>query len=431
MATFRQRGLMNLKNAPRHPCLMAPEFEPASGSASVLTDLGPEEDGGAAWTRRQKERVPVLYVDIPDSATLAALGSERADICVSIYLRTNPATHETAGERIELKNLVKQAVTRLETSSADHLQVAELSGHLHDLVEDDEFWRHQARSLAIFATPERIRTFRVPNLLEPIVVVSDRYYLKPLLRTVTFPNAAYVLALAEGSVRLVEVFADLPPAVVHIDNMPKDAASAVGRSSVNDRSPSGRLHAWEGQKVLLRQFARSVDRALRTHLGRSDIPLVLAAAQPLASIYRSINTYPHLAATTIEGSPGSLSDGALAERARAVLDGIYREELAGLRTLFDTRENQGRATTDMDRAARAATFGAVAILMVDIDEITLGTVDEESGAVTFANDTDALSYGVVDEIAYRVMRAGGRVLGVRRNDMPGGQPLAAILRYAA
>jgi hypothetical protein len=183
--------------------------------------------------------------------------------------------------------------------------------------------------------------------------------------------------------------------------------------------------------VLLRQFARSVDRALRTHVGRSDIPLVLAAAQPLASIYRSINTYPHLAATTIEGSPGSLSDGALAERARAVLDGIYREELAGLRTLFDTRENQGRATTDMDRAARAATFGAVAILMVDIDEITLGTVDEESGAVTFANDTDALSYGVVDEIAYRVMRAGGRVLGVRRNDMPGGQPLAAILRYAA
>lgn len=74
---------------------------------------------------------------------------------------------------------------------------------------------------------------------------------------------------------------------------------------------------------------------------------------------------------------------------------------------------------------------AVAILLVDIDEITLGTVDEESGAVTLANDADALSYGIVDEIAYRVMRAGGRVLGVRRDDMPGGKPLAAILRYAA
>lgn len=373
----------------------------------------------------------MLHVDIPGAALLAALGSERADICVSIYLRTNPATHDTTGERIELKNLVKEAITRLETNGADHRRVADLSDHLHDLVEDHDFWRHQARSLAIFATPESVRTFRVPNLLEPIVVVSDRFHLKPLLRTVTFPNAAYVLALAEGSVRLVEVFADLPAAEVKVEGLPKDAASATGRSTVNDRSPSGRLHAWEGQKVLLRQFARSVDRALRAHLAGSDIPLVLAAAQPLESIYRSINTYPHLAPATIEGSPGALSDGELAERARAVLDGIYREELAGLRSLFDTREGQGRATTDMDHAARAATFGAVAILLVDIDEITLGTVDEESGAVTFASDTDAFSYGVVDEIAHRVMRAGGRVLGVRRDDMPGGQPLAAILRYAA
>lgn len=363
---------------------------------------------------------------------LAALGAERADICVSIYLRTNPATHETAGERIEFKNLAKDAIARLEANGADRRRVAELSDHLNDLVEDHEFWRHRARSLAIFATPESIRTFRVPNLLEPIVAVSDRFHLKPLLRAVTFPNAAYVLALAEGSVRLVEVFADLPPAAVKIDGLPKDAASAVGRSTVNDRSPSGRLHAWEGQKVLLRQYARSVDRALRARLAGSDIPLVLAAAQPLASIYRSVNTYPHLALATIEGSPGTLTDRELAERARAVLDGIYREELAGLRALFDTRENQGRATTDMDHAARAATFGAVAILLVDIDEITLGTVDEESGAVTFANDADALSYGIVDEIAYRVMRAGGRVLGVRRDDMPGGgKPLAAILRYAA
>lgn len=258
----------------------------------------------------------MLHVDIPSTAMLAALGAERSDICVSIYLRTNPGTHEIAAERIELKNLVKDAITRLEANGADRRRIAEVSDHLLDLVEDQEFWRHQARSLAIFATPESTRTFRVPNLLEPIVVVSDRFHLKPLLRTVTFRNSAYVLALAEGSVRLVEVFADLPASAVTIEGLPKDAASATGRSTVNDRSPSGRLHAWEGQKVMLRQFARSVDRALRAHLAGSDIPLVLAAAQPLASIYRSINTYPHLAAATIEGSPGSLSDGELAERAR-------------------------------------------------------------------------------------------------------------------
>lgn len=371
----------------------------------------------------------MLHVDIPTAADLMNLASGRADICVSIYLRTTPVTQEAEGERIELKNLAKDAVNRLVENSANRRRVVALSEQLADLVDDNEFWRFQARSLAIFATPDNIKTFRVPNALEALVVVSDRFHLKPLLRAVTFPNVAYVLALAEGSVRFVEVFADLPAVAVKVEGMPKDAGSAVGRSSVNDRSPSGRLHGSEGQKVLLRQFARKVDHSLRGLISGSDIPLVLAATEPLASIYRSVSTYPRLAEATIEGSPGRLTDGQLAERARAVLDGLYRDELAALGTLFETRENQGRATTDVAQAARAATFGAVSILLVDIDEITPGAVDDDDGTVTFADHADATSYGVVDEIASRVIRSGGRVLGVRKDDIPGGKSLAAILRY--
>jgi hypothetical protein len=37
---------------------------------------------------------------------------------------------------------------------------------------------------------------------------------------------------------------------------------------------------------------------------------------------------------------------------------------------------------------------------------------------------------VVDEIARRALLTGARVLGVRKDDLPGGTPLAAILRYA-
>ena len=42
---------------------------------------------------------------------------------------------------------------------------------------------------------------------------------------------------------------------------------------------------------------------------------------------------------------------------------------------------------------------------------------------------DAVNYGVVDEIARRVLLARGRVLAVRRTDIPGDGPAAAILRY--
>ena len=83
------------------------------------------------------------------------------------------------------------------------------------------------------------------------------------------------------------------------------------------------------------------------------------------------------------------------------------------------------------RAARAATYGAVGSLLVDMDQAVHGTVDETDGRVVFAESAGADSYGVADEVARRVLGSGGQVLAVRAADMPEpGQPVAAILRWA-
>lgn len=370
----------------------------------------------------------MLYVDIPTSADILALTAHRGDICVSIYLRTTPVTQETRGDRIELKNLAKQAAQQLHAEGAEKRQAAAIAEQLDDLVDDNEFWRFQAHSLAIFATPENVRTFRVPNALEPMVMVADRFHVKPLFRAVSFPNSCYVLALAQLSVRLIEVSPDLPAVTVKVEDMPQDAGRAIRGAGEIDHWPSGRIQGAEGQKVLLRQFARNVDKALRPLLTGSDIPLILAATEPLASIYRSVNTYSHLARATIEGSPQATTDAQLGERARNILDGLYREEVAAWRRLFEARENQGRATTDIAQAARAATMGAVDSILVDIDEVIPGRIDD-AGGVIFAEQASTTNYGLVDEIAGRVIATGGRVVGVRKADIPRGEPLAAILRY--
>ncbi|MFL5335080.1 MAG: hypothetical protein ACJ8H8_18270, partial [Geminicoccaceae bacterium] len=78
---------------------------------------------------------------------------------------------------------------------------------------------------------------------------------------------------------------------------------------------------------------------------------------------------------------------------------------------------------------RYGTFGAIEALLVDIDEVVPGRIDEDTGAVTFVDAPGADSYGVVDEIADRALVTGARVLGVRKADIPGGAHLAAILRY--
>ena len=369
-----------------------------------------------------------MHTDIPTRADLQDLLATRAAACVSIYLPTAPEERGRR-DRLEFKQLSDDALRQLADASVGDDVVDALRDALEDLADDTDFWARQGHSLAVLATPSSLRTFQIANRLSPIVEVSDRFHVKPLLRSATFPQAAFVLALSQNAVRLIEVSPDEPPVELRIPDMPRDAASAVGKASLGDRSADGRVQGDEGLKVRLRQYSRKVDQALRPVLAGLDLPLILASTEPLESIFRSVSTYPHFAPTTILGNPDTTSDGELAEASRQVLDELYAQELTQLRSLYEQRVSQGRATDDLAAIARAATFGAVDTAFVDIDETVPGFVDEADGALTLDESDDAVNYGVVDEIARRVLLAGGRVLAVRQEDIPGPGSAAAILRY--
>jgi hypothetical protein len=126
--------------------------------------------------------------------------SVRDAACVSIYLPTAP--DERGGrDRLEFKNLAAEALEQLTAASIGRDSINNLRDMLDDLAGDDAFWARQAHSLAVFATPSGARTFQVANRLSPLVEVSDRFHVKPLLRSATFPQAAFVLALSGTVIR--------------------------------------------------------------------------------------------------------------------------------------------------------------------------------------------------------------------------------------
>src|SRR6202171_3334519 len=124
----------------------------------------------------------------------------------------------------------------------------------------------------------------------------------------TSPHDIFVLALAEESVRLIHAFTNFPPQRLQIPDLPRNAEEATRRPSFHVRAPRRRLQTLEGEKVRRHKYVRKGDRPVHGVLAGLSTPLVLAAQEPLASMFRSLNTYPRLADEMIEGNPALTTD---------------------------------------------------------------------------------------------------------------------------
>ncbi len=368
----------------------------------------------------------MLHNDVPSRSELESLASVVGTTCVSVYTPNEAATDAPDAHRLAFENQTRKALELVD----DPAERAALTEGLQDLSDDDDFWRYQSRTLVVLASGDHVHVHRVANHLEASETVGDRYFLKPLLRAVTFPQTAFIIALSEGAVRLIEISAEGPAETINVADMPKHAADHAGKSSLSDRAPKRRLQGTEGRKVRVRQYSRAVDQALRSLLSGRDVPLILAATEPIASIFRSVNSSPGLLAEGIDGNPEERSDADLAAAARGLLDGLYAEQLTEAQHVYEVRQGQGRAQSELADIARSATYGLVDTLFVDIDSFVPGTVDPQSGAIEYREAASGTGYDVVDEMARRALLQGGRILAVRSDEVPGGRKAAAILRYA-
>jgi len=280
----------------------------------------------------------------------------------------------------------------------------------------------------VLSIPGLMRMFRLPNSPKPLAEVADRLHLTPLIRAMTSPHDIFVLALAEESVRLIHAFVKFPPMRLQIPDPPGNAKQATQHPSFHVRAPRGRLQNLEGEKVLLHKYVRKVEQAIHNVFAGLNTPLVVAAEEPLASMYRSLNSYPGLADEMIEGNPDQKTDAELEDAAIPILDRLYSREVKAAIALYDQLKPR-RATTDVSYAAHAATAGAVEQLLVDLDAVVPGLVSDIDGSVIYSASDDAETYSVVDEVARRALSTGARVLGARREELPDRAPLTAILRY--
>lgn len=371
-----------------------------------------------------------MSIDIPTPDDFAHLTQARNDASVSIYIGAagggnRGITHDVDAAQTALRSALSDCLKELaDASAADRQAIADA---IEELVGDRLFWATGARSLAIFASPEGMRVFRLMNRLSTSCSTGDRFDVGPMIRAVTFDHTGYVLAITEGDVRLLHLTSDATSSSVELTELPEDASDALTRDPATGRFNRHRADGTLGPKVEQRRYASIVQDAVLAAIGSDRSPLVLAAASDLDPAYREVNSYDALLDKGIAANPASLTDADLEAQAREILDDVHKEKLAAWRETFGTRQANGRASSQLSDIARAAWEGRVDQLLFDLDHADEGTIDE-FGVIAHAEQPGSQTYRIVDEIAAQVLRTGGVVRAVRAEDLPSDAPVAATFR---
>jgi len=387
-------------------------------------------------------------MEIPSIGELRALSERHNGPCISMFLPTHRSGMETHQDPLRLRNHIRAAENRLLLDHLRTTQVEHLLQPIQALLEDESFWLHPGDGLALFRSPDTFRTYWLPSSFKEQVVVTDHFYLKPLLPFLSKDERFSILALSQNEVRLLQAThysvrkVDLPAVV------PGGLAEALTydepenelqyhSSSSGVRGKGGRRATiFHGQGVgiddsradLLRYFQR-VDRGLHELLRDEQAPLVLACVESLFPLYREVNTYPHLLDQGVPGNPDKLSAETLLRQAWAIMEPyllLAREQAAAR---YREYTETGRASHNVREIIAAAFHGQVESLFIAIDQEQWGTFHPATNTLHVHRVARYHDDDLLDIAATQTLLHSGSVYAVGQAQVPGGELVAAVFRY--
>lgn len=384
-------------------------------------------------------------MDLLSRADVRELTEASGGPCVSLFLPTHRMGTETQQDPIRFKNLLRQAQDRLTGNGLRAAEAREILEPANRLLEDKSFWQHQGDGLAVFASAEMFRHYRLPLAFSELVVVSDRLHIKPLLALLSGDGRFYILALSQNRVRLLEGTRH-SVGELNLASAPKSLADALGTEErerqLQFHTPGGRasaiFHGHGGsndesvhKKDLLRYF-KQIDKGLQDLICVERAPLVLAGVDYLLPIYREANTCAELVDEGIVGNPDGLSASELHERAWAILEPRFAEAQRRATAQYRELAGTGRTSRDLRSIVPAAHHGRVDSLFVAVGVQQWGRFEAGAESVLLHGDREPGDLDLLDLAAVETLTHAGNVYAVSPDQVPDSDergPVAAVFRY--
>lgn len=362
----------------------------------------------------------------------------------SLYMPTRvfgPGSQEEDATR--LRNHLRSAEEQLGAAGLRPAEIDALLAAARALPDDRPFWLRSGLGLALFAGPEGVRTFQLPDPVSELVWVGSRYHVKPLLALLSSSRHFWLLALSQKRVHLMEgtryglrevpaegIPASLADAMRWEDYEKSSLQFHTGTSGRGGRRPAVFHGTGESDvKDEIVRYFRGIDRGLHDLLKDSRAPLVLAGVDYLLPLYREVNTYPHLAEATVTGNPDGLGETVLHERAWTVANGLFDAERTKAAAHVNDLWASARTTPDPESIVSAAVNARVALLLVAEDAQWWGPYDAAADRVTVHAHPANGDEDLLDLASLHTLLNGGEVIAMPAAEMPHGKDAVALLRY--
>lgn len=365
--------------------------------------------------------------------------------CVSLYMPTHRAGRDTEQDPIRFKNLLKQAEDRLREKGLRSVEVQGILERAQKLQQDPAFWRYQSDGLAVFLSPEAITTFRLPVRFPELLVITDRFHLKPLLPFFASDGHFYILAISQN---LVRVFEGTRHTVdeVPLETMPATMADALQydrfekqlqfHTSTSTGAGGGqRAAAFHGHdpsdedKQRLVRWFRKVDDEIMKLVEGHQSPLVLAGVEYYFHLYRTASKYPRIVEKGVMGNPDHMKPEQLHEAAWPLVKPIFDRSQANAFERYQEMAAQGKTITDVAEAVQAAYHGRIDTIFVPVGVQVWGRADHATGEAAVHDSHQPGDEDLLDLAAVETLSRGGEILALDPEQMPDKHTVAAILRY--
>lgn len=310
------------------------------------------------------------------------------------------------GDLVDLKSQVRTSIANandwlFEAMPADERK--KFLEPLETLLNDASIFKQMKGNIGIFRNKESFRILNIPIDIEPMCQVATSFHVKPLLRWLQGDQEFLFLGLENKTAYL---YLGSQDSFKLID-------SILFPEFLSDQETE--TFKWLNDWIL--------------DLTQHSKPKLFMAGEPLLlkTLNKSLN-YIRAIKTPISQNFSPKKAIEIGKNIRKILAIDSKRTLEKALLEFRFAEEDNRAKKNIFQISKAVVQGKVRKLIVTDELSIFGKIDKISGGIAIhPADLDHEDDCILDDLAQMVLSQGGEVIVAKRNEIPKGRPILAIL----